>query len=181
MRKSDALAVVALIQAAYPRHPWPEPTVGLFASELERFDRAPTEQAVRAILRVRTNEFPPSVGELLSGLVREGGELPSFGEAWAEMSSKASVGDPVTPPSFSHVVVDELARQIRWERFRMSSRDDTYFEYAARQRYDEICERELHDISLGLPTLADRAEMRRLAEGKGVGELVQGIGTDPDA
>ena len=91
------------------------------------------------------------------------------------MAGKASTADPYDAPRFSHPAIDELARQIGWENFRLSDPLDTYFVHAAESRYRDLCEREERARVLGEPGLAAR-DVRELPPG--LAELVEGIGDE---
>ena len=132
MKLSDALALVADIQAAFPRQPWPEPTVNLYASELARLPLEPdaATAAIRSMIRSRTSEWAPTIGEIVQHLIERADAAPSFDEAWAEMVSKASSGPYFRPneaPAMSHPAVDALARLIGWSTFRTASSTDDFF------------------------------------------------------
>lgn len=145
MNLSDAVDLVADVQAAYPRQPWPDETVNLYASELARLplEPEPAVAAIRAMIRSRTSEWAPTIGEIVQYLVAQADAAPSFDEAWAEMVSKASSGNYFRPdeaPVMSHPAVDALARLIGWSTFRTASVADDFFRRQAAKVYAGVLE-----------------------------------------
>lgn len=63
MKRSEALALVALMQAAWPFREFPQETVNLYAEELLPFDAALTGEGIRFL--IRTKKYLPSVAEVL--------------------------------------------------------------------------------------------------------------------
>lgn len=157
MKSSDARELVALVQAAFPRQPWPAETVALFSDELARLpDREHATRAIRSMIRERTSEWAPSIAEILRAVVDEMDESPSFSSAWAEMEAKASDGDyfkPNVPPAFSHPAITRLAALIGWQNFTDSSEGDTYFRHTAERIYADVVEHR-HALALDAPEMA---------------------------
>lgn len=151
--------IVGVVQLAYPRHGLPADTFDYFVEEVATYPNADAAMlAVRELLRTRTGEFPPGLPEILRAIAETDTAAPTFGQAWAELTEVASTCDYFSSeaPRFSHVALDELARQLGWETFRMADPGDTYWMHAAEERYGAICRREVEDRIAGRPTLADR-------------------------
>lgn len=143
MKTSDAAELVAVIQAAYPRQAWPNPTVSLYADELARLplEPEPAASAIRGMIRERTSEWAPTIGEIVQHLIADVDAAPSFDEAWAEMLRKASSGNyfrPEEAPAMSHPAVDALARLIGWRNFTTAPVADGFFRRQAERVYGGV-------------------------------------------
>lgn len=168
MKPSTARDLIALVQAAYPRQPWPAPTVSLYAEELARLPVADKQavEAIRRLLRSRSSEWPPTIAEILGELIGTADGAPAFAAAWAEMTGSAADGDyfaPDVPPAFSHPAVTELAIAVGWRVFAVSTVGDTYFRHQAEQLYQAV--------------IADRTN-RVLAAPEHMAELLAGFAVD---
>jgi hypothetical protein len=180
VKRSEAAKLVALIQAAYPRNPWPDETVALLIDELAALElgQAAVTSAIRTMLRTRHSEFAPSLGEILGSIVEQLDVAPGFADAWREMESKASSGDyfhPDDPPLFTHPAIDRLARSIGWQTFTNSEPGDPFM----RQRAERIYQAAVQDrrtLALGAPSRA--AELLKGDVPDDIRELVSGIGED---
>lgn len=178
MKHSDALDLVAVIQAAYPRQPWPDPTVNLYADELARFPLEPEAATalIRAMIRERSSEWAPSIGEIVQHLIAAMDGAPSFDEAWAELARKASNGNYFRPdeaPAFSHPAIDALARLIGWRTFTGAPASDAFLRRSAERVYGGVLEDRTR-IALTSPE-----RIRALGRGDvpaEMHELVEGIG-----
>jgi hypothetical protein len=180
VKQADALELVAVIQAAYPRQPWPNETVALFADELQRLpvERALAAGAIRRMLRERTSEFAPSLAEILRAIAADADAPPAFDAAWSEMGAAASSSNyfrPDEPPGFSHPAIARLASAIGWHTFRMSSMDDHWFRRNAEQLYGQIIEDRV-GLLLDHPEALVKSERRELPNE--MRALVSGIGDE---
>lgn len=63
MTSAQAAKLVAMLQAAYPRGPWPDETRALYQAELEQHDADLMGKSVQSA--IRTCKFPPTIAELL--------------------------------------------------------------------------------------------------------------------
>lgn len=179
MKRPDALELVALLQAAYPRHEWPDPTVALFAEELARLavPREVAHGSIRRMLRERVSDFPPSLAELLQTIAVDADQAPSFDRAWNEMAALATRGSyfhPDEPPAFSHPAITRLALGLGWRNFRMSNTDDQFFRRSAERLYGAILEDRIAGLLDEPAALAAMREERELPAP--MRELVSGIG-----
>lgn len=172
MNENEVTSLIARLEAAF-EHDLGETTLSVYVDALHDLDYEPARMGVETIIR-SGGRFFPRISEIRRMAMESSAAFPSFGEAWREMSSKASAGDGINPPGFSHPVIRELVRQIGWENFRLSEEGDTYFEHAASQRYEAICEREMRALLTGAPSLADRPRLE--LPGEDIRRLVEGIG-----
>lgn len=187
MRESDALEIMAVVQAAYPRQPWPTSTVKLFASELMRLEVDPQRAAAAVLrrLRERSSEWAPTHSELLDAIVTAMDGAPSFEAAWAEMRANASAGDYFRPdrlPPLSHPAVERLAELIGWATFCRSHTDDAFLKRNAERIYATV-RADRASAALEHPTkLHELLGPRSVGElPEPVRELVSGIGEGEDA
>lgn len=179
MKRSEAVELLAVVQVAFA-HDLPEATVAMYVEHLLDLDYESASKGVTLLIR-GGDRFFPRISDIRRAALGAAGMFPSFGEAWKEMQSMASYGstNQRTPPPFSHAVIDELARQIGWENFRMSSEFDTYFISMAERRYRDICGREEEARLLGLPGLQSPTRTNELPDGR-LMELADGVGQDTD-
>lgn len=180
MKLSEGTKLVAVIQAAYPRQPWPDPTVSLYADELARLPLEPerAHALVRQMIRERQSEWAPTIGEIVQHLIASLDAAPPFDAAWAEMISKASAGSyfrPDEPPAFSHPAIETFARFLGWRAFCLASPLDGFYRRQAAKLYAEVCEQRTK-IALRSPEMVRALgpgdvspEVRALAEGIGGG------------
>ena len=168
MTKNEVASLIARLEAAF-EFDLGETTLSVYIDVLEDLDYQSARLGVESIIRSGSRFFP-RVSEIRRAAMESTADLPSFGEAWAEMSSRASNDRP----KFSHEVIRELVRQIGWENFQLSDPLDTYFEHAAKERYEAICQREMRSLLNGAPALSERRRFE-LTDGD-VRGLVEGIG-----
>jgi len=154
MTKNEIASLIARLEAAF-EHDVGETTLSVYIDALEDLDYQSARLGVETIIR-SGGRFFPRVSEIRRAAFESGARFPAFGEAWAEMSSRASAGNGIDPPAFSHPVITELVRQTGWENFRLSDPLDTYFEHAAKERYEAICDREMRALLTGAPSLTER-------------------------
>lgn len=177
MTERQARDIVALIQAAYPRHPWPQSTVAFFASELQRAGEFEVVVGVvRSMLRTRAGDFPPALSELLGAIADASTGIPSFEYALMALREAAVTCDYFSsePPQDLHPAARELGRQLGWEDFRFGDHvGDTYYEHTARQRYEQIVLHARSRVVEGLPAWESPAELPSEVRG-----LVEGIGEE---
>lgn len=174
MKPSEVLRLVARFELTFGR------PVGDEAKQiwLQMFTDIDAEDATQALDELAAEDtYPPTPQRIRRAALEQSIDVPTFGEAWAEMVESASTCNYFSsvPPTMSHPAIDELARQVGWSDFRVSNPEDTYYQHSARARYEEIVDRSLRRALQGLSAFEERwseleetpHEMRELVEGIG--------------
>lgn len=98
MRDSQAMALVAILLANYPRADWPESTQAAYRMSLVDFDYTEATTAVHRIVAV--SDWPPSIAELRRSIVELRLGLPSEVEAWDMATRHAAARGPGAPRAY---------------------------------------------------------------------------------
>lgn len=175
MKESEALDALAYYRVIFPQVAVPLREEDDLAMPvwIEKLADLEQSEVKAAIDRLALGRFPPNVVQIRADAIVHRNDAPSFGEAWAEMTERASTCDWFGGriPEFSHPAIDELARQIGWNTFRMSDPGDSYRVHQATARYEEITQRAIERELQGLPAYRTHEELP-----EGMAELVEGIG-----
>ena len=135
MTPKEAMQIVGLISAAYPRTDLSEATVEFYAKGLMEFPYKHAEEVVAKYLFSRESEFFPPIGAvraaILETLPRElqgpEAQIPSAAEAWAEVTAKMrntglrrTAAGAIERPEWTHNAVDRAVMALGWENLCLS-------------------------------------------------------------
>lgn len=140
MTKTEALKLVTMVGAAFPRAPLPQPTVELYLELLQPLDVASTHAAILAILD-EGRQFPPSFGEIRQAEARVRQVRPTTEEAWGLV--KAQVRSVGSYGRFEgHRLVAEAVDLFGWQELCRATHDQDPANRAHFYRtYESVCRR----------------------------------------
>lgn len=113
MNEKEAVSLVAMLMAAYPRVEVPKATIGVYQKLLSDLDLCAAKCAITR--HIASSQYFPSIAEIRgAALAFSRPRVPSPGEAWAEvMNLLPSVGSYGTP-NFSHGAIKKAVKAIGW-------------------------------------------------------------------
>lgn len=113
MTEKEAVSLVGMLMAAYPRYEVAKATISLYQKFLMDLNIEPARCAIAR--HIASSQFFPSIAEIReAALAFAGPRIPTPAEAWHEvMQLLFSVGSYGTP-KFSHGVVKKAVDAIGW-------------------------------------------------------------------
>jgi hypothetical protein len=119
MTRAQAMALVALLKATYPREQFDEDRVSVWVQMLVDLPADAGQRAVGALIREST--WLPSVAEIRRFVVTEQLQLPTQAEAWANVEREVVCYHAAVPgphhyydPTWDHPVVAKVVQAIGW-------------------------------------------------------------------
>ena len=91
MTSSEALKLVSVLKAAYPRQEMGEDTIEVYVSFLSDLNYREADQAVRGV--ITTSRFFPTIAEIREQVAEAYVELPSVAEAVAMVANRYRLSD----------------------------------------------------------------------------------------
>lgn len=162
MTHDQALAVYALIAAAWPAWKANEGTVGVWIDMLADLDYEPCVQAAKEL--IATDEGWPSIAKLRRRYLHVAhGMPPDPDEAWLEAATQARrLGMYHGPPeSWSHPAVAATVASIGWERICLDERPEIVRVQFLRT-YETVSDREQQRALVGSDLPAISPAMREV-------------------
>lgn len=122
MDKHEAASIVALIAAAFPQWPAGRETVAVYVESFSDLPYDPTLEAVRKL--IYTEDRWPTIATIRRSVAAGWGLLaPLPGEAWAEVSQRAS--NTHSESSWSHTAIKTTVWTLGWWNIRFSTNLET--------------------------------------------------------
>lgn len=149
MTFEEARRIVLRVALNWPTPEWDQDSLEFWMRSFMRLPAPGAEAAIEAFVQTRQSTFRPVLAEALSAVVMRLDEMPGFEQAWAEMSSRAGSGNyfaPSEPPVMSHPLINDFARALGWERFRMSDSGDVFYLAQARKVFDSLTVRRSNEL-----------------------------------
>ena len=115
MTSKQALQIIGVLTAAYPRTDIQEETVEIFSRFLLDL---PYEVGQMAALKlIGESKWFPSVAELRQGAIEVAStnQLPSAAEAWGEVKNQMRFTGYYGTPSFSHSLITKTVEAFGWQ------------------------------------------------------------------
>ena len=113
MTEKDAVSLVAMLMAAYPRVEVPKATIGVYQKLLSDLDLCAARCAITR--HIASSQYFPSIAEIReAALAFARPRLPSPGEAWAEVMDLLSSVGSYSTPKFSHAAIKKAVKAIGW-------------------------------------------------------------------
>lgn len=161
MKRNEAIKLIAVLEAAYPRDPVTDARQELYAQMLGDLDAADAVAAVKRVI-ARCKWFP-TIAEIREEYARAALQAPTADEAWELVLREVRRIGSYHAPTFADERVAAAVRSIGWQNICASTRPG--FERAAFVRaYGGLVEREL--AAWQAPPEARTAdERRRLGSG----------------
>lgn len=145
MTKNEALKLLVVLTAAYPRQEIGDPTAALYVKFMADLDYHATEVAIAR--HIATEKFFPAIAEIREAVVNVTNPLPSAAEAWREtLRAVYDVGIYKGPPKFSHPAVDKAVDTIGWREICMSEVGDPAIRAHFMQVYESYRQRHLDEM-----------------------------------
>ena len=112
MNRPEALALLEVLQAAYPRQEVTPTLANLYCSMLADID---AEAAVKAVLvHIATNPYLPAISEIRSLVAESAAGVPDADQAWAEVLSEVRRVGSYGVPKFSHPAIAACVEGVGW-------------------------------------------------------------------
>lgn len=112
MTEAQAVALVAVLQAAYPRQELREETIRLYAAMLRDLEFVSAEQAVKRI--IASSPYWPAIAEIRNAVAEAETGLPSPEEAWEEVRRAVRDVGSYGRPQWSNPVLARAVESIGW-------------------------------------------------------------------
>lgn len=147
MKPHEAKQIVAVIAAAFPRHPMTDQTCRVYERLLLDLDGDVGMQA--ALRTIATGEFPPTIAALRAAAVDiQHGPRRRGGEAWEDVLAEVRRVGAYDPPRFEDPLTARCVAAIGWDTI---CRSDNSAADRARfcDLYDELQERAGRDLRAG--------------------------------
>lgn len=173
MTRAQAMALVALLKATYPREQFDEDRVSIWVQMLVDLPADAGQRAVGALIREST--WLPSVAEIRRFVVAEQLQLPTQAEAWANVEREVHRHQAACPgphhyydPAWDHPVVAKVVAAMGWGQLLDGSNWTTQRAQFLRL-YQEEREAAVRSANLDSATAAGllpaRTQVRQLQEG----------------
>lgn len=169
MNASEAVKLVGMLKAAYPRAEINAETTRIYCEMLADLDASEATNAVKHLLA--TSKFFPSIAEIRAMLATRQEQLPASEAAWGEVRKAISSQGRYRTPQFSHPAISHTVDVIGWET--ICSSEAIGVERAHFLRcYEDYCARHVQAAQLGrlLPTPEPR---KALGEPQQIGTLLK--------
>lgn len=127
MTESEALALVAVLQAAFPRFSGGEPTARLFATKLREYDSADAIRGINGLVDTRQDTTWPSWAEVARWIKEARPRPRQIEEPGGERLSAEEVVKlvPFKPRRMPGVTETQAEVEARIERARRALREDS--------------------------------------------------------
>lgn len=111
MTHKEAIALVGMLFAAYPKFEVPKETIQLYQQFMLDLDADLAKAAV--VRHIATSKYFPTIAELRDA-VMSFDNIPNASDAWAEVLQQLRAVGSYGRPKFSHPVVKKAVDAIGW-------------------------------------------------------------------
>lgn len=118
MTNKDAVALVGMLFAAYPRFEAPKATIQLYQQFLTDLDVNIAKAAI--VKHITTSKYFPTIAEVRDAVISLTNTVPCAADAWSEALKQISVVGTSGIPKFSHQAVQKAVKAIGWRNICMS-------------------------------------------------------------
>jgi len=179
MKPHEAKEIVAVIAAAFPRHPMTAQTCAVYERMVLDLDAAVGMQA--AMRAIATGEFPPTIAAIRAAAVEiQHGARRTGIEAWGDIERAMRQVGSYGTPEFDDPLVAEYVARAGWEAVCQTTGNEASDRSQFARWYDTQSERAETDLRAGhaLPPARSDGELTAPAEKRGpsrVGDAVAGL------
>ena len=173
MKRAEALAIVKLIQEAFPGREFTEDSARVYAEFLRDLPADVALAAVKQLIATRAYPTPPTIGEIRREAARCLLRAPAPAEAVEEVREQIRSVGVYGAPTFSHPLVAKAVAACDWRHLCMSE-DPVRSMHELRRIYEDLVETWTVRVQaegtavlqrLGMPLPAPDAERRALPQG----------------
>lgn len=118
MTRQEAVTLVGMLSAAYPKYEITRPTIRLYEDFLQDL---PFDLARAAVAKhITTSTFFPTVAELREAALSMTDTAPVAADAWTEVLNEIARVGMYDKPNFSHPAIEKTVKAIGWRNLCMS-------------------------------------------------------------
>ncbi len=112
MTEKEAITLVGMLFAAYPKFEVPKATIKLYQQFLQDLDFDLARAAVAK--HIALSQYFPTVAELRDAALSLTNRTPSSADAWCEVMEQISMTGSYGVPKFSHPAIKKAVKAIGW-------------------------------------------------------------------
>ncbi|TYO95146.1 replicative helicase loader/inhibitor [Desulfallas thermosapovorans] len=112
MTEKEAITLVGMLFAAYPKFEAPKATIKLYQQFLQDLDFNLARAAVTKHIAV--SQYFPTIAELRDAALSLTNKTPSASDAWCEVMEQISKIGSYGAPKFSHPAIKKAVNAIGW-------------------------------------------------------------------